>query len=115
MRYRSIQEISPNFGTEALSSGHVSVDANSDTWNEAGVDVDRDGNSSGNIEGFEIHAGNSGSGSVTALRLTDVKSGGTVFMVPTDATSIATSSTDSAGRIKIKDASGNVRYIPYFT
>lgn len=33
---------------------------------------------------------------------------------PKDETAIATSTTDSTGRIAFKDAEGNTRYLPYF-
>lgn len=37
------------------------------------------------------------------------------LIFPKDETAIATSTTDSTGRIAIKDDTGAVRYIPYFT
>ena len=37
------------------------------------------------------------------------------LIFPTDTTSILTATTNSTGRVTIKDDAGNTRYIPYFS
>lgn len=70
-------------------------------------------NTASNLIAVLITCQNAGAGTAVGIDLTNCND--SVFAMPTDNTSIATSTTNSTGRIQIFDASGNTRYIPYFT
>lgn len=106
----------------------VLIDVNSNAW---GLRVDHDsaaGNPGASIKidldavgatnpciGLQIDVDNGGAGAVIGIDLSSFTAGERLLRVPTDNTSVATSTTDSTGRIAVDDGAGNVRYVPYFT
>lgn len=77
--------------------------------------ITRSGTAVGQFIGLAITVDNAGTGNVVGIDLSSFTAGERLLKVPTDNTSIATSTTDSTGRIAIDDGAGNVRYVPYFT
>jgi len=77
--------------------------------------ITRSGTAVGQFIGLDITVDNAGTGNVVGINLSNFSVGERLLKVPTDNTSIATSTTNSTGRFAIDDGAGNVRYVPYFT
>ena len=76
--------------------------------------ITRTGNSASDVIGSSVTVTNAGTGSVVGIDFSAMVAGKAVVKVVTDATVINTTTTQSTGRIAIKDGSGTVRYIPYY-
>ena len=95
-------------------TNHLLISVNSSTTSSAAAFVN-DNNSALDMFGITIDGSNAGAGDFSGIDLSSISSTDYTFEVVADTTSVATSTTNSSGRIRIKTSTGLSRFIPYFT
>lgn len=103
----------PVIGTQNDGTGSdIIIDHNGVTG--IAIEIDYDGNDAAQLWAVQIVADNAGAGEAGAIDISSFTAGEKTLKIPTDNTSIDTTTVASTGRIAIDDGAGNIRYIPYF-